>query len=165
MLFVPNPAVQQYVDLLLSLQVGESMSYKTLTKTTGIDCREKGKGSLRTARRRLIVEHGRKFECVDLALRRLDDVGVIRVGERSIQHVRAKGQREFRDLTQCVHNYEKLALNDRQRFDVTLAISGVIASVLQPKILKQIAPIITHESAHQRAIVETMDAIRNMITS
>jgi hypothetical protein len=164
MKFQSNPETQQCIELLMGLQTGESLPYSVISHHIGADVRTKAKSSLRTARRRLIQEHGRKFECVELSLRRLDDVGVIRVGEKSVQFVRRKARREFNDLTQCVQNYESLSLNERQRYDVSLAITGVVASVLQPKILKQIAPIITHETAHQRAIVDTMDAIRQMIT-
>jgi hypothetical protein len=162
-LFTAKPEVEQLVRILLTIEKSASISYISLSAAIGLDVRTAARSSLQTARRRLIAEYGRKFECVELSLVRLDDVGVIRVGEKNLQFIRRKGRRTFHDTTQCVENYETLNNTDKQRFDVTVAVAGVLTAALRPKVLSRIAPLVTHESANQRAIVETMDTLRKLI--
>jgi hypothetical protein len=168
MKFLSTPERQKKIsdvmDLLSSLAHEEAVPYTLLRQITEVDPMTRaGRDICWTARQRLIATAGRKFECVDKSFRRLDDLGVIRVGEGDTEKMRKKATRSVRDLTQCVERYADLPLTQKQSYDVQVAVNGSFAYVTQRRRLKRVAAALTHNTDHQRAIVETLDAIRQIV--
>ena len=164
MRFQPSPEVGRIQEILNGLQKGERITYWELSHRIGSDVRTRSKSALRTARDRLIG-FGVKFRCVELSLERLDDHGVIEAGQLNLRFIQRKSKRTFHETTQCVESYGTLSNEDKQHFDVTVAVAGVIAHALQPKVLERLTPVIQHETQNQRTLMETMDALKNLITS
>ncbi len=132
--------------VLMSAQIGDIVTYSTLTASIGRDVTATARGNLQSARRRLERERIIFGAVVNVGLKRLDDMGKIAAGQSHI--ARSRNQARFAQTkTKSVDDFDALPNHLKVTHNVTLALAGALRSMTAPRKIKKLGEAITHPTA------------------
>lgn len=147
------------VKRLLALAVGESVTYKELSLGIGRDVQARGRSALHSARHIIEREEDVLFAVIpNVGLKRADDPTVLHGEERNVRHVARNSRRTVRRLGRGC-NRNKLPLEDRAQYDVTIATSAMIAGALKPSVRKRLYAKVTADMPVPQLLEALKDAI------
>lgn len=129
---------------LLDVSVGEIVSYEELSKTIGRDVQRKAHHLLTTAVRRVLRDKQIVFAAVHgKGLKRLDDAGVLGVGEAAIAAIGRKSRRTVKKMA-CA-DYKALKPEERTQHNVIVSQLGVLAHITSSSVQKKLEASAGHE--------------------
>lgn len=146
--------VQQIVERLLKLAVGETVEYAELDKLGG-DNRSK------VASARRIIQKENQIVTAAVAgvgIQRLADVEIVKTGATSVAKIRRESQRGMKRLG-CV-NYNELDNAAKAKHDAAASHLGVLAEFAKPKTIERISDAAAKKIA-KLTLDETLAAFRS----
>lgn len=157
-MFVRSNDARVIEDLLATTKVGDLITYESLDKALGRDCREFCRGALQGARRRLLRERGFVFDVLmDVGLKRLADGEVVQAASRDGLKIRKASRRASEKLATVDRN----AISDKERLslDIQQARFAVLEMVASPKGAKAIESQVT-QSQTTLAMAQALEALK-----
>lgn len=136
---IPELSVDTQVLMraLREVAVGETIAYADLSKLISRDVQGRARGLLNTARRRLELDEQMVFApVIGEGLKREDDMGILAMGQRDIQHIRSTARKVTRRC--ALVDYDKLPAEAKRTHNVVLAQAGVLAYMTKAPVVKQL---------------------------
>ncbi len=125
-------------DHLISVGVGDTVTYANLTNLIGRDVQKQGRGALITARRRARNLDRIIFGTVrDVGLMRLSDTEIVETGEGTLRHIRRAARRGAQNVL-CVQDFNKLPNDKKIQHNTFVSMFGVMAEITKPNKIKAI---------------------------
>ena len=151
--------VNQLVERLSKLAVGEQLTYEDAAALVGQDRDgERFRAMLTSARRIVQSDKLIVFGTVPtVGLERLDGVAIVKTGATSIAKIRRESQRGLRRLA-CV-KYEELSQADRAKHDAAASHLGVLTEFSKASTVKKMTAAAETKVAKLN-VEETLDAFR-----
>lgn len=147
--------------LLLTIGVGETVSYKALSDSIGRNIQNGASHLLQSARRRLQRESAMVFEAVHgKGLKRLDDIGIANCGESARVKMHNLARRTRQKLT-CVQNFDALPNDAKVKHNVAMSIFGALSEVTKAKAVKKLEGQVSngaHDALPTAKFLEAMKA-------
>lgn len=123
--------------LLATLEVGDEITYDTLSQAIGRDVQNDGRSVLERARYTLERDQRRVFGVMlGLGLRRLNDREIVATSDRVRAHIRRSARKGARTVL-CAE-YEALPREDQTKHNVALSIFGLLEQMTGDKAYKRI---------------------------
>lgn len=124
--------------VLSQVEIGETVTYDTLSKAIGRDVREFGCGSLQSARRALLRDKGVVFGVeTNVGLVRLSDAGIVDSTESDRQRIKRAATRTISKL--AVVKFDELDKERQRQHVVASAQMGALAMFAGKNAAKRIA--------------------------
>jgi hypothetical protein len=124
--FVISERTRIAILILSEADVGDTITYKELSRQLGVDVREKGRGYITRARAKLMREARIVFDPIPtVGLKRLSDAEIADKSERHPRQIRRRAQRG-RQFADCVQDESKLTNAQRQGLMMRRAQYGAI---------------------------------------
>jgi hypothetical protein len=141
------------IDKLLTMQIGDTITYQELTDLIKRDVTKSGRGALRSAVRILLNENGMLFGTVlKTGIKRLTPSEGVGFASDSISRIHREAGRGARRIAAV--DYEKLGANDRMKHNATAAVlSAMHESTTSSRVRKIEAAV---ENKHKLAVAETL---------
>lgn len=125
---------------------GEVVSYTTLSAAIKRNVQHEASSVLATARRVVEREQKAVFGAVrNQGLKRLDNVGILSVGEQGIEKIRRASRRTARHIA-CA-DYDALANSDKVRFNTTASLLGAMELATKPSRVKALSAAVETAAA------------------
>jgi hypothetical protein len=130
------------MERLRKLEVGEVVSYDELGGIIKRDVRGKARGSLHTAMRRVLRDDNMVCECVrTVGVKRLDDPGIIDVGQTGVQRVHRSARRSLEKVSK-VSQLDKLNNQQKIAFNTTVSMLGLLSHVTKRQQVKRLEQVV-----------------------
>jgi hypothetical protein len=147
------------VKRLMKVPTGETLSYDDLSKELGRNVRDEAYSCLQSARHIVERQEHRLFDVIrGVALKRVDDLGGLRIVGRDQKHIARTARRGVRRLGTCVDR-DQLPNNDRQSYDLSAATLGMVAHVTRPQTQKKLAARVTASMPTTKALEALRDVL------
>ena len=144
---------------LLTMAVGEMVSYTDLSALIGRDVRNGARHLLQTARKRVQRDNQMVFTPIwGQGLKRLDDTAIAHSGEAARVKMHNISRRTRQKLA-CVSDFEALPNDAKIAHNVAMSVFGAIEQVTQPKALQKLAAHVTngkHDALPTAKFLEAM---------
>lgn len=125
-------------ERLVKCEVGDIVPYAELSNIAGRDVRQRARGAMMTARRKVEREDRLVFGVVrSVGVKCLSDSQIIGAQQAKIDHVRRTVSRSSRQL-KCVRDYSQLSRDEQIRHNAYLSIAGMIAHSTSGRQVKRI---------------------------
>lgn len=113
-------------DLLDALRQGETCPYADLTAALGEDAQTDAQHHVAAARRMLLREKSRVYECVvGVGVKWLAEAEVAQMGPQSLRAICRKARRQSRKM-QCLKDESGLSDDEKRRYRAHLAMLGFL---------------------------------------
>jgi hypothetical protein len=115
--------------LLMTMEVGETIRYETLSASIHRDVTREGRHHLVSAQRRVLRDHRMAFDCVwNIGLRRLDDVGKVEKGSRTVGKIRRAAKRGLR-VVLSVQDFDAMPAAMRLKHNMVASLFGLTRAI------------------------------------
>lgn len=123
---------------LSQAKVGQTITYDELSTLLGRNVQREARYCLQTACRRLLTDERMVFEAVrGVGMKRLDDVGIVDVGQHYIRRVHNTARRGAKKLM-CVQEFDKLPNDKKVEHNASLSVLGMLNHVTKNKEIAKI---------------------------
>jgi hypothetical protein len=139
-LFTPqiSALTTQLIDVLRSVQAGDTISYEVLTTTIDRNVRKEARHLLYSARRILRREDAIVFGVTSgVGLRRLTDSEIATSGSSFLRHINRTSRRAVQTLG-CVQDFPRLKPDEQIKHNMAMSLFGVFHEITKTRGLKQI---------------------------
>jgi hypothetical protein len=144
---------------LLQVEVGSVIAYTELSGLIGRDVQGKARYVLASARRMAERDEHAVFDVVhNEGLKRMDDSGVLASGKRAVVHIRRTATKSAKRLGTCL-SYEKLSQDEKQEFNVTMAVNGAMLHFTKPSTVRALLPKVEH----QMPVAKALEALKGTL--
>lgn len=155
--FARSYEVQQLVDFMSTLKVGDTVTYDDIEKVIG-ELNNANRARINSARRILLHEKQMVFGVVrKVGLVRMDDHGIVQSGAQSISRIRRESVRGLKRLA-CV-DYQTMSQADKNKHDAAASHLGILAECSRVVAVKKIEDKVS-EQAKKLTFEETLKAFR-----
>jgi len=128
---------QQIRDLLSALKEGETLEYKTIMDSVGVDPQGKSRHLVDTAKKHAEEKCGCVYVAIPgVGLKRVDQAGEIDEFNRKAASIRRKARRNFRRSE--VVDFERMTQENKLRLTAIRTIYAVVAEAGSEKSIKKI---------------------------
>jgi hypothetical protein len=139
-LFMPllHEQTTQLIDVLRSVQAGETISYEVLSTTIDSNVRKEARHLLDSARRIIKRDEAIVFGSArGVGLRRLTDSEIATSGSSFLRHINRTSRRAVQTLG-CVQDFPRLKPDEQIKHNMAMSLFGVFHEITKTRGLKQI---------------------------
>lgn len=144
-------------ERLVTLNIGESISYAALSAVVGRNVQDEAHGILRTARRMAEREDQIVFgTIVGEGLRRLSDPEIVDTGDHAMLRLRRTARRGANTVT-AVGDFNALPNDKKIKHNTLLSLLGTVAAFVRPSVMKKLETSVAN-NAGKLSVGDTLKA-------
>jgi hypothetical protein len=148
-------------EILIKAEVGDIVSYSSLSKAIGVDVQKEGRGYLETARREAQTELKMVFGTVwNKGVKRLNNDEIISTGETVMRRIRKTSRRGLKKLM-CVSDVAKLSNEEKVKMYTQLSVLGMLHHITRKESIKKVTALLQNdEKKTQLTWAKTLEAFK-----
>lgn len=157
--FIASLDTQLLEQILGKLNVGETVAYDELTAAVGRDVQTTARGSLQSARNRLLRTERKVFDCVrGTGLVRLSDAQILDTVHTTVAHIHRTSRRAL--LRLAASEVSKLSQDDKYRHYAYAAHMGALHAITQNKAARMLGQQV-REAQQVLPLAKTLEAFKD----
>lgn len=148
---------------LLTVGVGETVSYDELSGLIGRDVQNGARGLLTTARRRLLKNNQMVFDAVaNQGVKRLGDEAIASLGDPAINRIHNAARRGVQRIT-CVQDFDKLPNALKVKHNMSVSLLGAMAHMTRSSSIKKLETRVTNAQHDAMPVAKFLEAMRESL--
>lgn len=159
--FQPSLDIKTLIDMLLSSEIGETITYEKMDAAIGRNIRA-SRSMLSSALKNVQNSHHFVFSCVPMVgYKRLNNSEIVGKGEQFIKHIKRTSRRGAKNMA-CVE-YDALSKDEKTAHNTRMTIFAMVQDNVSTKTTKRIEKMVSDSNSalpSARAAMELLSQVK-----